>query len=86
MKHYVGLLMALKKNENKGVVELTLSQKQTNNSLKTDKYMTVIPTQCAILLLATGHFSTIFALRPDNSNFGWPFCQNKFEKSHSLKY
>ena len=28
----VGLLMALKKNENKGDVELTLSQK-TNNSL-----------------------------------------------------
>ena len=44
MKRYVGLLMALKKNENKGDVELTLSQKQTNNSLKTDKYMTAIPT------------------------------------------
>ena len=29
----VGLLMALKKNENKGDVKLTLSQNQTNNSL-----------------------------------------------------
>ena len=32
----------LKKNENKGGLELTLSQK-TNNCLKTDKYMTATP-------------------------------------------
>ena len=32
---------SLKNNENKGDLELTLSQK-TNNSLKTDKYMTAI--------------------------------------------
>ena len=43
MKKDEGLLMALKNNDNKGDVELTLSQKQTNNSLKTDKYMTAIP-------------------------------------------
>ena len=42
---YVWLLMA---NENKGDVELTLSLKKYNNSLKTDKYMTEIPTQCAM--------------------------------------
>ena len=35
--------MVLKKNENKADVELTLSEK-TNNSLKTDKYMTAIAT------------------------------------------
>ena len=39
-----GLLRGLKKQRKQGRVELTLSQKQTNNSLKTDKYMTVIPT------------------------------------------
>ena len=33
--------MALRKNVNKGDVEITLSQK-TNNSLKTDEYMTAI--------------------------------------------
>ena len=43
---YVWLLMA---NENKRDVELTLSRKKyNNNSLKTDKYMTAIPTQCAM--------------------------------------
>ena len=40
----VGLLIGLKMNENKGDVELTLSQNNNNNSLKTDKYMTAIPT------------------------------------------
>ena len=40
----VGYLMAKKKSENKGEVEYTLSQKQTNNSLITDKYMTANPT------------------------------------------
>ena len=36
----VWLLIGLKKEENKGDVELTLSQnKQTNNCLKTDKYI-----------------------------------------------
>ena len=40
----VGLLIGLKTNKNKGDVELTLSQNSNNNSLKTDKYMTAIPT------------------------------------------
>ena len=40
MKKDVGLLMAIKKNK------LTLSQK-TNNSLKTDKYVIVIPSLCS---------------------------------------
>ena len=43
MEKDVGLLMAYKKNKNKGDFELSLSQK-SNNSLKTDKYMTAIPT------------------------------------------
>ena len=42
MKKDVGLLMAYKKNENKGDDELTLSKKK--NSLKTHKYMTAILT------------------------------------------
>ena len=33
-----------KKNDNKGDVELTLSQNLTNNSLKTHKYMTATAT------------------------------------------
>ena len=36
-KNDVGMPMALKKNENKGDVMLTLSQKTTWNCLKTDK-------------------------------------------------
>ena len=36
----VGLLGAEKRNKDKGNLELTLSQ----NKLKTDKYMTTIPT------------------------------------------
>ena len=44
MKKDVGLLYFKKESEKKRDVELTLSLKQTNKSLKTDKYMTAIPT------------------------------------------
>ena len=42
------------KKTNKGDVELTLSQK-INNRLKTHKYMTAIPTQCASFITALNH-------------------------------
>ena len=41
MKNDVGLLMASKKNANKGDLS-SLCHKKTSNRLKTDKYMTAI--------------------------------------------
>ena len=41
------------KNENKGNVVLTVTKKQNNNSLKTDKFMTAIPPYIVCIFVFT---------------------------------
>ena len=50
LKNDVGLLLAQKRTKNKGYVELTLPQKQPNNSLKTDKLYDCNPYIVCILV------------------------------------